>query len=125
MRLTCILIPIALERAAAFGGAKQNSIRQVRNAHSLAHSQKSSALGMVQTASPFSVFADLFNPSKQSASFGSSAAASQQVVESFIASINSRADPATIVEFFSDDVNFVDTSSNIMCRALVSQILLF
>jgi len=65
---------------------------------------------MVQSTSPFSAFADLFNPSKQSATLSGSAAVGQQVVESFIAAINSRADPATIVEFFSDDVNFVDTS---------------
>mmetsp|Transcript_18132 Transcript_18132/g.30609 ORF Transcript_18132/g.30609 Transcript_18132/m.30609 type:complete len:630 (-) Transcript_18132:634-2523(-) len=115
MRLTCILIPIALERAAAFGGLKHNT-RAVRNAHSLPHrqllphSQRSSALDMVQSASPFSAFADLFNPSKQSATLSGSAAVGQQVVQSFIAAINSRADPATIVEFFSDDVNFVDTS---------------
>jgi len=116
MRFTCILLPIALERAAAFGGLKHNT-GAVRNAHSLPHrqllphSQRSSALDMVQSASPFSAFADLFNPSKQqSASLSGSAAVGQQVVESFIAAINSRADPATIVEFFSDDVNFVDTS---------------
>ncbi|KAL7490930.1 hypothetical protein ACHAWT_000474 [Skeletonema menzelii] len=109
MRLTCILIPIALERAAAFGGVKHNT-RAVRNANSMAHSQTSSALDMSQAASPFSAFADLFNPTKQSATLSGSAAAGQKVVESFIASINSRADPATIVEFFSDDVNFVDTS---------------
>eukprot|EP00984_Skeletonema_dohrnii_P028513 scaffold18555_cov146-Skeletonema_dohrnii-CCMP3373.AAC.5 len=115
MRLTCILLPIALERAAAFGGLKHNT-GAVRNAHSLPHrqllphSQRSSALDMVKSASPFSAFADLFNPSKQSATLSGSVAVGQQVVESFIAAINSRADPATIVEFFSDDVNFVDTS---------------
>ena len=118
MRLS-ILLPIALERAAAFGGVKHN-VGTVRNAQSsspvnrqlLPHSQRSTgALDMVQNASPFSAFADLFNPSKKSATLNDSAVAGQQqVVESFIASINSRADPSTIVQYFSDDVNFVDTS---------------
>lgn len=111
MRITYILILIALERTAAFG-AVRNALQSSSSAHRqlFPHSQRSSALEMVQFASPFSAFADLFNPLKQSATANGSATAGQQVVESFIASINSRADPATIVEFFSDDVNFVDTS---------------
>ena len=117
MRLTCILISIAFERSVAFGGVRHYG----GTARSLAHPQQQlfsrghhgrsfTSLEMVQTASPLSLFADLFNPSKQSAPPSSKAAAGQQVVESFIASINSRADPAFIAEFFSEDVNYVDTS---------------
>jgi ketosteroid isomerase-like protein len=110
MRTYCIIIPVTLKTASAFAGVRSNTAQKVPLR------SPSGELHMVQNASPISAIADLLNPIKQSAAWngglagGGAAAAGQQVVESFISSLNSRADPATIVEFFSDDVNFVDTS---------------
>ena len=109
MRTYCIIIPVTFGTASAFAGVRSNTAQ-------ILPLMRSTELHMVQNASPFSAIADLLNPIKQSSVWnggpagGGAAAAGQQVVESFISSLNSRADPATIVEFFSDDVNFVDTS---------------
>ena len=110
MRTYCIF-PVTFGTASAFAGVRSNTAQKVPL-------MRSTELHMVKNASPFSAISDLLNPIKQSSAWngglaagGDAAAAGQQVVvESFISSLNSRADPATIVEFFSDDVNFVDTS---------------
>ncbi|KAL7452011.1 hypothetical protein ACHAWC_003753 [Mediolabrus comicus] len=109
MRTYCIIIPVTFGTASAFAGVRSNTAQ-------ILPLMRSTELHMVQNASPFSAIADVLNPIKQSSAWngglagGGGAGAGQQVVESFISSLNSRADPATIVEFFSDDVNFVDTS---------------
>jgi ketosteroid isomerase-like protein len=120
MRSNSILLLIALERATAFADVR-SSVAGGHNFPSFVHRQllphskrfgSAAALHMVQNATPFGAISYLFSPSKQSAAVtpNGSAPVGQQVVESFIAAINSRSDPATIVKFFSDEVTFVDTS---------------
>ncbi len=60
---------------------------------------------------PFGAIFDIFQKNK---SFGpntsSSGSKAQEVVELFIAGLNSRSDPADLMYLFQEDINFVDTS---------------
>ena len=57
---------------------------------------------------PLSAFLDLFNPSNNSASTASKI--DEQVVTSFINSLNSRASPSDLLQYFDEDITYVDTS---------------
>jgi len=59
---------------------------------------------------PFSTILDIFNPSKLSTSSSSSSSSSEQVVTSFINSLNKRIQPTDLLQYFDDDITYIDTS---------------
>jgi len=58
---------------------------------------------------PFSTILDIFNPSKLSSS-SSSSSSSEQIVTTFINSLNTRTQPTNLLQYFDDDITYVDTS---------------
>ncbi|KAL7542722.1 hypothetical protein ACHAXR_012019 [Thalassiosira sp. AJA248-18] len=81
-------------------------------------SRTSSSLNMAQNNDPISAILDLFNPQSSSSSssssyttaYASSKDNGQTVVQTFIDSLNSRTPPSDLMQFFADDINYVDTS---------------
>ncbi|KAL3800425.1 hypothetical protein ACHAWO_003090 [Cyclotella atomus] len=71
----------------------------------------SSRRSMVQTQNPISAFFDLFNPSnKLSYSAPISPTLEQSVVTSFINDLNAQTPPADLLQYFDDEINYVDTA---------------
>jgi len=119
--LTLLSSAAALRSAAAFTTptTKAGIIRQsytnnnvpVLRLQPLAMAQSSD----INTAvpNPFAAFLDIFqnysSPTK-SAKTSAIAAKGQEVIESFITSINGRCDPAELMPYFNDGINFIDTA---------------
>ena len=62
---------------------------------------------------PFSSILDIFNPSSKLSSSPSNDnknESSEQLIKSFISSLNSRTDPTNLMQYFDDDINYIDTS---------------
>lgn len=75
------------------------------------YSNSRSSLQMVATKTdnnPFGTILDLFNPSASTANTASTS--DEQVVRSFLSSLNSRTPPSELLQYFNEDVTYIDTS---------------
>jgi len=63
---------------------------------------------MAQNDNPFSAMLDISKP--QTSPSPAAASQDEQVVKSFTNALNSRNDPSTLMEFFAEDIDYVDTS---------------
>eukprot|EP00571_Detonula_confervacea_P010369 CAMPEP_0172301720 /NCGR_PEP_ID=MMETSP1058-20130122/3545_1 /TAXON_ID=83371 /ORGANISM="Detonula confervacea, Strain CCMP 353" /LENGTH=646 /DNA_ID=CAMNT_0013011937 /DNA_START=59 /DNA_END=1996 /DNA_ORIENTATION=+ len=114
----------AIHYATAFSSSIKNvafyntAQQQQQQQQAMRFSSTSSSLNMAQNDNnPFAAILDMFNPSignKSTSSNNNNAAATskdEQLIQSFITSLNSRTDPSSIVmQYFAEDVNYVDTS---------------
>ena len=74
---------------------------------------RSSSTLQMTNDNPFSSILDIFNPSSKLSSSPSNDnknESSEQLIKSFISSLNSRTDPTNLMQYFDDDINYIDTS---------------
>ncbi|KAL9178340.1 hypothetical protein ACHAXT_001768 [Thalassiosira profunda] len=106
MKRTALLLAATLRPAAAFqpgamGGGRAGVASSTR---------RPMALGA--SPSPFGGLLDAIAPSFPSTIGGNNASAKRDeaAVTSFLAAINARADPSELMQFFAEDITYVDTS---------------
>ena len=107
---TAFTVPRTTIAATAAIGALEKS----QSSRSFSHVDTSSSLKMVQS-DPFGALLDMFqkksfNRVKNVASPNGAGSKGREVVETFIAYLNSRSNPSEMMQLFGEDINFVDTS---------------
>ena len=114
MSLSFFVGLVAVQSAAAFTAP---SAKVQRSGASLQHMNliSSSQLFMVQNKpvdNPLTAVFDLFNPSNLLSNVvpPSNAASDEVVVTSFIEALNSQTEPSLLLEYFDENINYIDTA---------------